>query len=144
MNCPSINLRSLTIFEQPFDIRLLAVLQCSENFACLRGSGDQGIRELTGVRGSEETNTEDRSCGARGSSRHGRRLRSTARIAEPTTTSVDAAGRIVRIFIEAPLEDVATHIIQPIAIRFLLTYTMCLISTIFSYQPTSSKSLLPA
>ena len=48
----------------------------------------------------------------------------------PTTTLKDAEGRIVTPFIEAPLPDVATHIIQPIAVRFLLTYTMCLASTI--------------
>ena len=57
------------------------------------------------------------------------------RIVVPTTTSADAAGRIVRMFIEAPLEDVATHIIQPIAIRFLLTYTMRLPYTIYR-EPT--------
>ena len=39
-------------------------------------------------------------------------------------------GRIATPFVEAPLKDVATHIIQPVAIRFLLTYTVRLASTI--------------
>ena len=50
------------------------------------------------------------------------------RIVAPTTTSEDADGRIVSI--EAPLVDVATHIIQPIAIRFLLANRMRLASTV--------------
>ena len=35
---------------------------------------------------------------------------------ETTTSSGDAAEGIIRIFIKAPLPNIATHIIQPIAI----------------------------
>ena len=88
-----------------------------------------GIRN-SGVRGSEETNTAV-AVAVRGVAPATVGDFAEERIVEPTTTSVDAEGRIVTIKIEAPLEDVATHIIQPIAIRFLLTYTMRLASTVF-------------
>ena len=76
---------------------------------------------------SEETNTEAVAAG-RGVEPVTVGDLAVVSIAVPTTTPADAEGRIVGI--EAPLEDVATHIIQPIAIRFLLSNTMCLASTI--------------
>ena len=48
----------------------------------------------------------------------------------PTTTSVDAAVQIITVKVEAPLIYVSGHIIQPIAIRFLLTDTMGITSTV--------------
>ena len=97
------------------------------------GSGILGIRN-SGDRRSEETNTAV-AVAARGAAPVTVGNIAVARIAEPTTTPADAAGRIVTIKVEAPLTDVATHIIDSISIRFLLTYTMCLTSTII-YVPT--------